>query len=424
MTAPASAPATTPPTSARTDNSHAQPRRTASTSAPASAEKLAALAQLGVGGLRGALSSGAPAPSGRGAQPDARTTPAQAKRPDRGQRPDAGYNSNQQDRPARTPKAGQRDAMRDMPRDTNRPTANRPSVHRPPANHTSAPRPESSPAQRSGAAPRAPVRSHPLLEKLADLYPRHFGAVFLPLKRGIFQDVLAAHPDVFDKAELKVALGIHTRSSRYLQAVASGTPRHDLQGQPVEAVAPEHIHHAVLEIFRRRQMRAEEDLSPQLRQRIGRVFEASGLTAEQYAQRVHSRTEATNALVALALQETTTNLEQAQAVHDAWQASGATVADFAQAQGGDARAVSYAVERTQRHAAARLAAEQAAAAAQPVGESGDAAAVQSEDGITAEPHAEDEAQEYPATQSADLHEPAPLQPADGVAPDTAPAEKA
>ena len=96
--------------------------------------------------------------------------------------------------------------------------------------------------------PRAPQRVHPALEQLAGLYPHLFGAVFRPLKRGIFQDLLAAHPELFEREALKVALGIHTRSTRYLQSVAAGDKRHDLQGQPVEDMAPEHVHHALLEV--------------------------------------------------------------------------------------------------------------------------------------------------------------------------------
>ena len=60
---------------------------------------------------------------------------------------------------------------------------------------------------------------------------RLFGEVFLPLKRGIFQDLLAAHPEVLEREALKAGLAIHTRSTRYLQSVAAGLQRHDLQGQ-------------------------------------------------------------------------------------------------------------------------------------------------------------------------------------------------
>jgi len=36
-----------------------------------------------------------------------------------------------------------------------------------------------------------------VLNRLASLYPALFGAEFLPMKRGIYQDLLAAHPDEF-----------------------------------------------------------------------------------------------------------------------------------------------------------------------------------------------------------------------------------
>ena len=91
-----------------------------------------------------------------------------------------------------------------------------------------------------------------MLERLFELYPKMFGARFLPLKLGVFQELMALHPDEFKKEELKLALGQHARSTRYLEAVASGEKRHDLNGEPVEDVAPEHVHHAIVEVFRRR----------------------------------------------------------------------------------------------------------------------------------------------------------------------------
>ena len=94
-----------------------------------------------------------------------------------------------------------------------------------------------------------------MLEKLFQLYPKLFGARFLPLKLGVFQELMALHPDEFKKEDLKVALGLHARSTRYLESVASGAKRHDLNGVPVEDVAPEHVHHAIMEVFRRRQAR-------------------------------------------------------------------------------------------------------------------------------------------------------------------------
>ena len=61
-----------------------------------------------------------------------------------------------------------------------------------------------SPPAAAKRAPRPDVQ--PVLERLAALHPALFGAVFLPLKRGIFQDLLAAHPDIFEREALKAAL--------------------------------------------------------------------------------------------------------------------------------------------------------------------------------------------------------------------------
>ena len=159
------------------------------------------------------------------------------------------------------------------------------------------------PEKQTRRAKSQPARSSvlPVLEQLAALYPQLFGAVFLPLKRGIFQDLLTAHPAVFEREALKAALSMHTRSTRYLSAVAAGQQRHDLQGQPVEAMAPEHVHHALLEVFRRRQTRTPDDLRPKLRERIVQVLMASGLSPQAYAELVRSRDEAANAVLDEAL---------------------------------------------------------------------------------------------------------------------------
>ena len=194
------------------------------------------------------------------------------------------------------------------------------------------------------AAPEAPKRPakpdvFPVLEKMAALYPQLFGAVFLPLKRGIFQDLLQAHPDAFDKDSLKAALSMHTRSTRYLTAVASGEQRHDLTGQPVEAMAPEHVHHALLEVFRRRQMRSQEDLRPKLVRRIVLAFEASGMTPLAYAELVRSRDEGANAVLDQAMAQAEASAAKAEALLQAFKASGKPVEEFADMYGMDPRAV-------------------------------------------------------------------------------------
>lgn len=212
-------------------------------------------------------------------------------------------------------------------------------------------------------APRGPRPIPPTLEKLAALYPQLFGAVFLPLKRGIFQDLLAAHPDDFERDALKLALGIHTRSTRYLQCVAAGQQRHDLQGQPVEAMAPEHIHQALVEVHRRRQGRSSEDLLPKLRARIVANIEASGLSREDYAERVRTRDEAANALLDQALAELAEKRAREEALLRTYEASGQkNVEAFADMYGMDPRAVMRSLHSARTRAAAAAAALQEASA--------------------------------------------------------------
>ncbi|MBV7456480.1 proq activator of osmoprotectant transporter prop [Acidovorax sp. sif1233] len=232
-------------------------------------------------------------------------------------------------------------------------------------------KPEGRPAPEGGAeasapAPagaRAPQRVHPALEQLAGLYPHLFGAVFRPLKRGIFQDLLAAHPEVFEREALKVALGIHTRSTRYLQSVAAGDRRHDLSGQPVEDMAPEHVHHALLEVYRRKKARATEDLLPKLRNRMMAAFEASGLTREAYTELVQGRDEAANAILEEAFAEWLARNAKDEALLRAFEASGQTLEAFADMYGLVPRTVGQQLERARRLAAARVQAAAAAAVA-------------------------------------------------------------
>ena len=208
---------------------------------------------------------------------------------------------------------------------------------------------------------KRPPLTHPVLETLAGLYPQLFGAVFLPLKRGIFQDLLAAHPEAFEREALKEALALHTRSTRYLNCVAAAQPRHDLQGQPVEDMAPEHVHQALMEVFRRRQGRPQgakrpgerpgpspEDLRARLLLRIVQTFEASGLSREAYADLVRSRDDAANALLDEALAEAAVRAAKDEALLRAFDASGQTVEAFADMYGLEPAEAANTLERARR----------------------------------------------------------------------------
>ena len=195
---------------------------------------------------------------------------------------------------------------------------------------------ETSPADSPAKPAKAKSRFasvQPVLEKLFELYPKLFGERFLPLKLGIFQELLAAHPEEFKRESLKAALGVHTRSTRYLQSVAAGQKRHDLQGKPVEDVAPEHVFLSIVELFQRRQARSSEDLLPKLRKQLLAAFEKSGLTRQDYLARIGTPAEPIQVLLDEVLSEVEQQRVRRAALKKAFEASGQTVEAFADALG-------------------------------------------------------------------------------------------
>ena len=202
--------------------------------------------------------------------------------------------------------------------------------------------------QTKGAKSQQAQPVNHVLEKLFELYPRLFGAHFLPLKLGVFHDLMARHPNDFKKDELKLAMGKHARSTRYLECVAAGLARHDLDGHAVEPVSPEHVHHAILEVFRRRQARSREDLRPRLRVLLMQAIEASGLSREAYAERVRVQDDATNALLDDALSALGLEAAKREALARAFEASGKTAAEFADMYGMNPAEVTAVVERVRR----------------------------------------------------------------------------
>lgn len=212
----------------------------------------------------------------------------------------------------------------------------------------------SQPRRRQGQAagrqgqPRAQAPANPVLQQLADWYPQLFGEQPRPLKRGIYADLLAAQPEGLDAEGLKAALALHTRSTRYLSSVAAGQARHDLAGQAVEDMAPEHVLHALLEVHRRRQARSQEDLRPKLRQRIAQAFEASGLSREDYALLLPSRDPAVQAQFDQALDEAAARTAKDAALHRAYSASGLEPTAFADSYGLPLGEVQRMLERVKR----------------------------------------------------------------------------
>lgn len=180
----------------------------------------------------------------------------------------------------------------------------------------------------------------PVLQKLFELYPHLFGSQFLPLKLGTYQDILVAQPDVFKKDELKAALSFHARSTRYLQCVADGHKRHDLQGNAVEDVSPEHVYLALLELFRRRvihnnKSRTKLNLRPIFRKQLITAFVASGLSRQDYQIRVQNADVEATKLLEEALAEHDAQQAKQTALKRAFEGSGKKTAEFAEMYGLD-----------------------------------------------------------------------------------------
>jgi ProP effector len=184
----------------------------------------------------------------------------------------------------------------------------------------------------------------PVLQKLFELYPHLFGSQFLPLKLGTYQDLMAAHPEDFKKDSLKAALGFHARSTRYLQCVADGNKRHDLQGNVVEDVSPEHVYLALLELFRRRdslnqrsnsKTKTKLNLRPIFRKQLIAAYIASGLSRQDYQLRVQNADLQATALLEEALAEHDAQQAKQTALKRAFEGSGKKAAEFAEMYGLD-----------------------------------------------------------------------------------------
>ncbi|MDP9877102.1 sRNA-binding protein [Variovorax boronicumulans] len=234
--------------------------------------------------------------------------------------------------------------------------------------------------QQQPEAQRAPRKVNPVLERLFELYPQLFGARFVPLKLGVYEELIARHPEDFKAEDLKIAMGQHARSTRYLESVAAGHARHDLDGNALDPVAPEHVHHAILELHRRRSHRNPgEDLRPQLVTRIAKAIEASGLDHEAYAVLVRSRDANNNAVVDEALAELAQQAAKREALLRAFEASGRSEQEFADMYGMKPGDVTRTLQRVRddkkrTEAAAEAAAAAAAAAPEAVPEAAPQAA--------------------------------------------------
>ena len=127
-----------------------------------------------------------------------------------------------------------------------------------------------------------------------------------------------------------------------------------------------------MEVFRRRQARANQDLRPFAKAQLIEAIEASGLTREDYLLCVRQQDEVSTDLLDAAFAELAEQAAKRDALLRMFEASGKTVAEFADMYGMNPDEVAHTVERaraTQAAAAQAAATAEAAAAAASVPES-------------------------------------------------------
>jgi ProP effector len=132
------------------------------------------------------------------------------------------------------------------------------------------PTPDGMPRQNPAQNARA------LLKNLQESFPV-FGDC-APLAIGIDKELLTRRPDI-DRKTLRIALGMHTNSLRYLKTMEKATRRLDLDGQPGDEVSEEHRKHAtqvLRERFkkdaeRRQALRAAEAVAAAERERAQKL---------------------------------------------------------------------------------------------------------------------------------------------------------
>lgn len=102
------------------------------------------------------------------------------------------------------------------------------------------------------AGPRLDARD--LLKSLQEKYPV-FGE-FKPLAIGIDRQLRAQEAGL-DRKTLRLALGMHTHSFRYLKSMGKAAQRFNLDGSPADEVSEEHRRHAADTLRERLRKEAE-----------------------------------------------------------------------------------------------------------------------------------------------------------------------
>ncbi len=184
-----------------------------------------------------------------------------------------------------------------------------------------APAPEAAPPSQAPQASQVPQATPAeTLAKLAELFPALFKGQAKPFKLRIQVDIQERAPGVFSKQALSAFFRRHTGTTSYLMAVAKGTQRFDLDGQPAGELSEEHRKVAADELARRRANanakreqenahREQEEAGRRQRASLLRDFETTKLTTANFCALKGVAADQLDALLAQARAEA---LEDAQ----------------------------------------------------------------------------------------------------------------
>ena len=136
-----------------------------------------------------------------------------------------------------------------------------------------------------GSAPTPVQSARALLKELQEKFAPFRDC--LPLAIGIDKQLIERLPEV-DRKTLRIALGLHTNSTRYLKAMAKASARFDLDGNAAGEVPEAHRTHAEETLRERFRKEAEQ-------RKAQRQAEQEAAEAERAAQR---RVEKLNQLAA------------------------------------------------------------------------------------------------------------------------------
>jgi ProP effector len=131
------------------------------------------------------------------------------------------------------------------------------------------------------ARPNPALNARALLKNLQESFSV-FGNCS-PLAIGIDKQVLARRPDI-DRKALRIALGMHTNSLRYLKIMEKATHRLDLDGNVGDEVSAEHRSHAT-QVLRERFKKDAE------RRQAQRAAEAAEARERERAQKLSQLVE-------------------------------------------------------------------------------------------------------------------------------------